>query len=145
MYYCLHLWQGTSTFTPKIWYKTIFNNIFGCETLNQARPYTWICQLRVMKPKCHLLLNRDESICLHPRYSSCIPPSWISLFVKNPFDSECLACLLACLMNQARWSNPSYDDSKPLKDVGRAPHLNASQQAYLSRILGDDHRNWCLV
>ena len=27
------------------------NNVVGCETLNQAHPYTWPCQLRAKKPK----------------------------------------------------------------------------------------------
>ena len=58
--------------------KIVLNNVGGCKTLNQVRPYTRPCQLRAKKPNWHLLLNRDESICLHPRYLPCIPPSWIS-------------------------------------------------------------------
>ena len=82
--------------------KIVLNNVVGCEILNQVRPYTGPRQLKAKKPNWHLLLNRDQSIWLQPRYLPCIPLSWIFCIWKNPFDIECLTFVLA--HRKASWT-----------------------------------------
>ena len=72
--------------------KIVLNNGVGCETLNQVRPYTRPCQLRAKKPNWHLLLNRDLFASPLRTMHSAILNFWTW---KNPFDSECLAFVLA--------------------------------------------------